>query len=258
MILCLDVGNTHFYGGVFQEEKLLMQFRYPSTFDCTSDQLGVFLKGILRENDIDPNLIAYTSVSSVVPSLDYSIRACFLKYFSIEPLFLKIGLKTGLRILYKNPQEIGSDRIANAVAAAYQFPQKNIIVIDLGTATTFDIISSESIYLGGVIMPGINLAMKTLNENTAKLPPVTIVKSQSVIGQTTIANIQAGLFYGNLGAFNEIVGRITTEAFKNKEVIVIGTGGFSHLFEDEKIFTTIIPDLVLQGLRLVLKKNMSA
>jgi len=255
MILCLDVGNSHIFGGVFEREKLLLQFRYPSDLQCTSDQLGVFFKGILRENQLDPAKIKQIAVCSVVPGLDYSLRSSLIKYFGIEPFFLKSGVKTGLKIQYKNTHEVGADRIADGIAAMKQFPDKNLIVIDLGTATTFDIISHDRAYLGGVIIPGIQIAMKALNENTAKLPPVNIVKPPGVLGQSTVSNIQSGLYYGHLGAMREIIHLITVERFNGEKPIVIGTGGFAYLFEGDGLFNVIIQDLVLQGLRLSLEKN---
>jgi len=258
MILCLDVGNSYIYGGVFDQGSLLLQFRYPSALQCTSDQLGVFFKSILRENNLDPAMIKRIGVCSVVPSLDYSLRASLIKYFSIEPFFLKAGVKTGVKINYKNTHEIGADRIADGIAAMHLFPDKNVIVIDLGTATTFDIISCEKVYLGGVIIPGIHIAMKALNENTAKLPPVNILKPETVVGQTTITNIQSGLYYGHLGAMREILNMITLEQFQGEKSMVIGTGGFAYLFEGEGIFNVIIQDLVLQGIRLALEKNTEA
>lgn len=255
MMLCLDVGNSHIYGGVFAEKKLQFQFRYPSVAQCTSDQLGVFFRSILRENQLDPGIISQIAVCSVVPSLDYPLRASLVKYFSIEPFFLKAGVKTGLKINYKNAHEVGADRIADAIAAVELFPGKNLVVIDLGTATTFDIITHDGIYMGGVIIPGIHIAMKALNDHTAKLPPVNIIKPESIIGQTTVANIQAGLYYGHLGAMREILKVILEEQFLDQEVVIIGTGGFAVLFEKENIFNVIIPDLVLQGLRVSLEKN---
>jgi type III pantothenate kinase len=255
MILCLDVGNSHIYGGVFERDKLLLQFRYPSDLQCTSDQLGVFFKSILRENHLDPAAIKQIAVCSVVPSLDYSLRSSIIKYFSIDPFFLKAGVKTGLKINYKNTHEVGADRIADGIAAMHQFPGKNLIVIDLGTATTFDIIAKDRAYLGGVIIPGIHIAMKALNENTAKLPPVNILKPEVVIGQSTVSNIQSGLYYSHLGAMREILRMIAIEQFQGEPPIVIGTGGFAYLFEDEGVFNVIVQDLVLQGLRLSLEKN---
>ena len=259
MILCLDIGNTHIFGGVFIEDELLLQFRYPSTMSSTSDQLGIFFRQVLRENNIDILKLTKISISSVVPSLDYSLRSAIVKYFSIEPFFLKAGVKTGIKISYKNPLEVGSDRISTAIAAVQQFPSHHIIVVDLGTATTFDIITKDQDYVGGIIMPGLNIAMKALHENTAKLPPVNILKPLNIVGKTTVTNIQSGLYYGHLGAMNEIIRSIKKEVFKktidSENVVVLGTGGFSSLFETENIFTAIVPDLVLHGLKIAWEKN---
>ena len=258
MILCLDVGNSFIYGGVFENEKLLLQFRYPSSLPSTSDQLGVFFKSILRENDLDPKSIQNIAVCSVVPSLDYPLRASLIKYFAIDPFFLKAGAKTGIKLNYKNTHEIGADRIADAIAALHHFPNKNLIVVDLGTATTFDILTKDRSYLGGVIIPGIHIAMKALNENTAKLPPVNILKPEAIIGQTTVSNIQSGLYYSQLGAMREVIQNITQEQFHDEKPVIIGTGGFAYLFEQEGIFNIIIPDLVLQGLYLSFQKQKAS
>ena len=255
MILCLDVGNSHIYGGVFDQDQLVLQFRYASTAVSTSDQLGVFFRQVLAENNIKPTEITEISVGSVVPSIDYSIRSAGIKYFNIEPFFLRAGVKTGLKISYKNPLEVGADRIACAIAATHQFPQSNVVIVDFGTATTFDIVKKDNNYVGGVIMPGIKIAMSALNENTAKLPPVNIVRPDIIVGQSTIANIQAGLYFGHLGAVTKIIEEISKEAFENTKPIILGTGGFCNLFENENIFTAIIPELVLHGLRLAYAKQ---
>ncbi|HRE33192.1 MAG TPA: type III pantothenate kinase, partial [Candidatus Berkiella sp.] len=147
MLLCLDIGNSHIYGGIFQGEQLSFQFRYPSTNRCTSDELGLFLKTYLREMQIPIEQIAAVAYCSVVPSLDYSVRSAFVKYFSKEPFVLQAGVKTGLQIKYKNPTEVGADRIANAIAAHHLFPQKNVIIVDLGTATNFEVISANGSFL---------------------------------------------------------------------------------------------------------------
>lgn len=255
MILCLDVGNTHIYGGVFENDKLILQFRYPSTHVSTSDQLGIFFRQVLTENNIHYSKITDVSVGSVVPSLDYSIRSAIVKYFNIEPFFLKAGAKTGLKISVKNPLELGADRIANSIAAVHQFSDSHIIVVDLGTATTFDIVKKGNEYLGGIIMPGIKISMTALTENTAKLPPVNIVRPEKVVGQTSITNIQSGLYYGHLGSIVGIINQVTQEVFGGITPIILGTGGFSHLFDKEYIFTAIVPELVLFGLKLTIEKN---
>jgi len=255
MLLCIDVGNTHIHGGIYDSEKLSFQFRYPSKTFCTSDELGIFLKNYLREMEIEPNRIHQVAVCSVVPSLDYSIRSAFIKYFALEPFILQAGVKTGLQIKCKNPLEVGTDRIANAIAAIHQFPQKNIIVVDLGTATTVEIITSNSVFLGGAILPGLQMQMRALNENTAKLPPVPIVKAHTALGQCTLSSIQSGLYYGHKGAIKEMLSTITAEVFHETAPIIIGTGGFAHLFEQDNLFNVLCSDLVLQGLRVAYYKN---
>lgn len=255
MILCLDIGNTHIFGGLYNNDKLQFQFRYPSSFPSTSDQLGIFFKNVLRENDIDHTQLQQIAICSVVPSLNYSIRSAFLKYFFIDPFFLDMNTAKEIKIKYENPHEVGADRISNAIAAVHKYPDKNIIVIDLGTATTFDAITADKTYLGGVIMPGVYISMKSLYENTAKLSSVDIIKPETIMGKTTAANIQAGLYYSHLGAAREIIQRITASEFKNQSPLILGTGGFAYLFEDENIFTAIVPELVLQGLRIATNAN---
>lgn len=257
MLLCLDVGNSHIYGGIFKNTELSYQFRYPSKAGCTSDELGIFLKTYLREMLIDPKEITQIAYCSVVPSLDYSLRSAIVKYFGIDPFVLQAGVKTGLAIKYKNPTEVGPDRIASAIAASHSFPKKNIIIVDLGSATTFEVISKNGAFLGGAILPGLQMQMRALNDFTANLPPVRILKPHQVIGQSTTHNIQSGLYFGHAGAIKSIIASIVQEAFENVPPVVIGTGGFAHLYEQEGLFSTIFPDLVLQGLRLAYEKNMS-
>lgn len=254
MFLCLDVGNSHIYGGVFEGDDILLRFRHISAL-ATSDELGIFLRNALRENGLDCQHLTHIAICSVVPQLDYSLRAACLKYFSIEPFILQAGVKTGLQIKYRNPVEVGSDRIANAIAASHFYPDKNIIVVDFGTATTFCVVSAKREYLGGAILAGMRLCMEVLQTNTAKLPSVEILKPQTIVGRSTIESIQSGLYFGALGASSLLVDRIKQEVFPNQEVIVIATGGFAQLFAGEKLFTLMIPDLVLQGLRFALEMN---
>lgn len=256
MIICLDVGNTHIFGGVFEGERDVLTFRIPTHSGITSDQFGIFLKSVLRENGVDPERVEKISIGSVVPSIDYSLRSACVKYFKIAPFFLKAGVKTGLKIKYHNPMEVGADRIANAIAAVEEFPDRDIIIADFGTATVFCAVTAEREYLGGAILPGMRLSMEALNKNTAKLSPVEIVRSEVVIGRSTVESIQAGLYFSQIGAMREFVSRAKKTQFLNAEPIIIGTGGFSHLFEKEDLFTVIISDLALQGLRLALEKNL--
>lgn len=255
MILCIDVGNSQLYGGVFSAEKILLRFRYPTQRGTTSDQLGIFLKNVLQENNLSPVDVNHIAICSVVPHLDYSLRSSCIKYFNIEPFMLQAGVKTGLKIKYRNPLEVGADRIANAIAANKLFPQQNIIAVDMGTATTFCAISADKEYLGGTILPGMRLAMESLSNNTAKLFSVEILRPEIALGRSTRESIQAGLYFSQLGAMREITQKITQEVFAGKRPVIIGTGGFSHLFEQEKIFDTIIPDLILNGLKQALEMN---
>lgn len=258
MILCLDVGNTQTYGGIYDKssEKDLFHFRFTSTQKSTSDEIGLFLVSVLRENNIDANEIEHIAICSVVPQSIYSIKNACLKYFNKRPFLLEAGVKTGLKIKYKNPIEVGADRIANAIAAVEQYPDKNIIVADFGTATTFCAISSSKDYLGGIIMPGLRLSMEALEAKTAKLPSVEIMKPEELIGRTTVGSIQSGLYYSNLYATKGIIADIKRDYFGNKETIVVGTGGFSRLFESTGIFDQINSDLVLKGLLTALKLNI--
>lgn len=259
MILSLDVGNTQIYGGVFDgpsgQEKMLMSFRRNSKHGSSSDEVGVFLRMVLRENQIEPKLIKAIVLCSVVPEVIYSLKGACQKYFNITPFILQAGVKTGLRIKYRNPLEVGADRIANAIAATHLYPNKNLVIVDLGTATTFCAITKERDYLGGSIIAGLRLCMESLEAKTAKLPSVEIISKNEALGLSTVESLQSGLYYGHLGAMKEIIGNITQECFKGETPNVIGTGGFSSLFEKEKIFSNIIPDLVLKGNLIALNMN---
>lgn len=254
MILCIDVGNSHIYGGVFAGDEIKIRFRHTSKVS-TSDELGIFLKSAIRENNCDPDDIKKIGICSVVPQLDYSLRSACLKYFSTEPFSLQAGVKTGLNIKYRNPLEVGADRIANAIAATHAYPNQDIIVIDFGTATTFCAITAQKIYLGGAILPGVRLSVDALSNNTAKLPSVEIVKTESVVGRTTIESIQSGVYYGVLGACRELIQGINNEAFSGNKALVLATGGFASLFDKQDLYDHLVPDLVLQGIRLAALMN---
>jgi type III pantothenate kinase len=254
MMLCIDVGNSQIYGGVFSNDDICLRFRYTSKVS-SSDELGIFLKAVLRENQCNPESIDCIAICSVVPQYDYSLRAACLKYFNVDPFILQIGSKTGLNIKYRNPSDVGADRIANAIAAVEGYPGKNLIIIDFGTATTFCVISAKKEYLGGVILPGVRLSVDALANNTAKLPSVEIIKVQQVIGRSTIESIQSGVFYGAMGACRELIGRIKKEAFQNEDSLVLATGGFATFFDNQGLYDQHLPDLVLQGVRIAAEMN---
>ena len=255
MILCLDIGNSHMHGGVFDNDELQVQFRMASKTGASSDEYGVFLRSVLRENNINHQDIEAISLCSVVPEVLYPINACCQKYFNLEPFVLQAGVKTGLQIGYRNVLEVGADRIANAIAVTHLFPNENVIIIDLGTATTFCAISAQKLYMGGVIMAGMKMSMKALESGASKLGSVEIIEREDVLGKSTNESIQSGLFYGAKGAMKEIITGLTAKSFKGKKPIIIGTGGFTSVFRNSKIFNEIIPDLVLKGLYLAHKIN---
>ncbi|MFJ1267045.1 type III pantothenate kinase [Legionella lytica] len=254
MILCIDVGNSHIYGGVFDGEEIKLRFRHTSQVS-TSDELGIFLKSVLRENGCSPEVISKIGICSVVPQIDYSLRAACLKYFSIDPFLLQAGVKTGLNIKYRNPIEVGADRIANAIAATHSYPNQNVIVIDFGTATTFCAINAQKAYLGGAILPGVRLSVDALSKNTAKLPAVEIIKIDNAVGRSTIESIQSGVYHGALGACRELIQRMKQEAFGTNKSLVLATGGFASLFDKHDLYDHLVPDLVLQGIRLAALMN---
>ncbi|MED7818352.1 MULTISPECIES: type III pantothenate kinase [unclassified Francisella] len=255
MLVCIDIGNTHIFGGVFIGDDIKYNFRYPSTTACTSDTLGIFLLSFFERKKLDIEDIEAVVLSSVVPHLEYSVNSACKKYLGITPLELKPGIKTGLKLSIKNPLDLGADRVANSVAAVSHFPAKNIIIVDFGTATTICAISDNKAYIGGAILPGISLSMDSLSRKTAKLSDVTISKPDSALGKTTISQIQSGLVYGQLGAIKEIVSRISNESFSKSSPVLIATGGYAHLFESEKYFDLIISDLLLHGLKIIHKMN---
>lgn len=254
MLLCLDVGNSHIYGGVFVGEEIQLRFRQSSKVS-TSDEVGIFLRSVLRENGVMPEAINRIGICSVVPQVDYSLRSACMKYFSADPFLLQAGVKTGLNIKYRNPLEVGADRIANAIAATHSFPNRNIIVIDFGTATTFCAINASKSYLGGVIMPGVRLSVEALTNNTAKLPSVEILRMEQAVGRATAESIQSGVYFAALGACKEVIARITAEVFAGERPMILATGGFASLFDREGLFDLLVPDLVLQGVRLAVLMN---
>lgn len=257
MLLCLDIGNSHIFGGVFVDNKLALRFRYPTYDSITSDQLGIFLRSVLRENKVDPEKIARVALCSVVPTIDYSLRAACKKYFNVDPFILDHTVASNLKNKTKNPANSGADIIAGIIAATDHYPRRDLIVVDLGTVTTIAAVTKKSEYLGVTFIPGVGTAMNSLQVNAAKLFSVEIIAPQVALGRSTVESIQAGLFFGHLGAIKEIISRIINEVFSKKRAapLLIATGGFAHLFGREKFFYHVEPDLVLQGLKLAYEIN---
>lgn len=248
MLLCLDIGNTQMHAGVF-DGGLRFQFRKTTHPLGSSDEFGVFFVSVLRENGIDPRAIQRVAICSVVPSAQYPIRSACLKYFHCEPFLLQAGVKTGLKVKYRNPHEVGADRIAGAIAATLRRPASNVIVVDCGTATTFDVVTAGGDYLGGAILPGIGISVETLAGKTAKLPTVEITRPAVALGRSTIESIQSGVYHAHVGAVRQLVAELSREAFGGERPAVIGTGGFARLLESEKLFDEVVPELVLLGLK---------
>ncbi|MDX2417982.1 MAG: type III pantothenate kinase [Xanthomonadales bacterium] len=255
MKLCLDVGNSHIYGGVYDSGRALLTFRKASKLGSSSDEYGMFFRTVLRENGIDPNQVIEIALCSVVPEAVYAISAACQKYFDIRPFILQAGVKTGLKVQYRNPLEVGADRIANAIAGVELFPNKNLIIVDLGTATTLCAVGEDRSYRGGVILPGLKMSMQALESGTSKLGSVEIIRLDNCLGRTTASSIQSGLYFGHLGALREIMQRIQLEEFDGQRPKVIATGGFASLFDGSGLFDQVVQDLVLRGLLGVLKMN---
>ncbi|KAF0093790.1 MAG: yacB [Puniceicoccaceae bacterium 5H] len=255
MLLCFDIGNTDIYGGVFDGDRVRYEFRKSNQARPSVDEFGVFLLHWLQARQIDPKSIDAVGIASVVPDSLPSVAGACREYLQVKPLVLEAGVRTGLKIQVHDPREVGADRIANAIAAVQMFPDRDLLVVDMGTATTVCAITRDKAYLGGVIIAGMRLCMNALGKGTAKLPLVDIIRPKQALGKTTIDNIQSGLYFGHIGTLKEIFERLRQEAFDGREPLIVGTGGFSRLFREENLFDEIIPGLVLQGLRLAVEMN---
>jgi len=257
MVLTLDVGNSQIFCGVYDGEELKTTFRRSSSIRASSDEFGTFFRVTLRENGVDPEKIDMAGICSVVPDAVHSLRNCFRKYFRFEPFFLQPGAKTGLKIRYRNPLEVGADKIANAIGAVQRFPERNLLIIDFGTATTLCAVTKDKEYLGGIITPGMNISMEALESQTARLPAVEIVRPSTVLGRSTVESIQSGLYFGTLAMVRSLAASVTKEHFAKAQPLIVGTGGFGRLFEQEQLFDEFIPELPLFGLRRALELSLS-
>ncbi|MEQ1886963.1 MAG: type III pantothenate kinase [Bryobacteraceae bacterium] len=249
MLLALDIGNSQIFGGVYDGAQLKATFRRTSSIRASSDEFGTFFRVTLRENGVDPEAIHMAAMCSVVPDAVHSLRNCFRKYFRFDPFVLQPGVKTGLKIRYRNPLEVGADKIANAIGALERFPGKNLLIVDFGTATTLCAVTREKEYLGGIITLGIQTSMAALDSKTARLPSVEIMKPEELLGRSIVESIQSGLYHGTLATVRTLADSVTKEYFPTERPLVIGTGGFGRLFEEETLFDAFLPELPLIGLR---------
>ena len=254
MLLALDVGNTNITIGVFDGEKLLRTLRVTTKLPRTSDEYGILIKSLLRENDIDPDQINATIVSSVVPAVMYSLRNGLYKYFHVEPLIVEPGIKTGIRIVTDHPAQIGSDRIVDAVGA-YEKYGGPVLVLDFGTATTYDLVDEKGQFISVIIAPGIRTSGKALWQDAAKLPEIEIKKPKSILAKETISSMQAGLVYGQIGQTEYIIKKVREESgFDNLKVVA--TGGLGAMIAAEtKAIDIYDANLTLDGMRLIYEKQ---
>lgn len=248
MLLCVDVGNSQIFAGVYDGDELKATFRRTSNIRSSSDEFATFFRSVLRENKIDPEQIEMAAICSVVPDIVHSLRNCFRKYFRFEPFVLQPGVKTGLKIRYRNPLEVGADKIANAIGASSRFPNRNLLILDFGTATTLCAVSKDKEYLGGIITPGIHTSMELLESKTARLPAVEILKPSEVLGRSTVESIQSGLYFGTLATVRTLCSLVGEKHFADSPAAIIATGGYGRLFEGEGLFDAFVPELPLLGL----------
>jgi len=254
MILTLDIGNTNIKTALFDGEEMVKYWRISTSRSYSSDEYGLIISGLFAHEGISMDCVEGIAISSVVPNINYTIEHMCQNYFHLDPMFVAPGIKTGINIRYENPRELGSDRIANAVAA-YELYGGPCIFIDFGTATTFGVVDEHGAFLGGCICPGIKLASEAIVSNTSKLPKFELVKPESVIGRTTVTNLQAGLIYGHIGQVNYLIKRMKKE-LGNDNVQVVATGGMAVLVTDESKSIDVLDGLLtLKGLRIIYERN---
>ncbi len=255
MLLAVDIGNTNVTFGVFEGEKLVNTWRMATDANKMPDEYGVFLLNLVRMARLEPAKIHGIAMCSTVPPLISVFQEMFTKYFKVPVLTLGPGTRSGVRIRFDNPREVGPDRIANS-AAAHRLYDGHVIIVDIGTATTFDIISGDGDFIGGVIAPGITDAAKALFTRAAALPQVELVAPKQVIGSNTVAGMQSGIIFGYAGLIEGIVARINRQL--GEKARVVATGGYAPLVINEThVIDEVNPDITLTGLMLIYSMNPS-
>ena len=256
MLLAVDVGNTNITIGVFKENQVIANFRMTTKVSRTSDEYGMFLCDLLAAREISSKAVEAVIISSVVPNIMYSFTNAIIKYFHVKPIVVGSGTKTGIKIATANPKEIGADRIVDLVAA-YEVYGGPLIVIDFGTATTYDLITEDGSFIAGVTSPGIQISANALWSDTAKLPEIEIKKPDSILAKDTITSIQAGLVYGYIGQTEYIIQKMKEES-KLPNLKVVATGGLGKLIADATdMIDEYDPNLTMHGLYYIYQKNRS-
>ena len=254
MLLVIDVGNTNITIGVYEGKDIKGRFRMTTKLPRTSDEYGTLLVELIERQGFKVSDIKGVIIATVVPNVMYSLTSSIVKYFGQEALIVGPGTKTGIRIDTTNPKEIGPDRIVDAVAA-YELYGGPILVLDFGTATTYDLVTAEGHFTAGITAPGIRISAKALWEGTAKLPEIEIVKPSTILAQDTITSMQAGLMYGQIGQTEYIIKQVRKESGYD-DLKVVATGGLGRIISDEtELIDEYNGDLTLEGLRIIYGKN---
>lgn len=254
MIITVDVGNTNITVGVFDGDEVAATFRITTKMPRTSDEYGMLLINLLEQNKINHEEIVDVIIASVVPNVMHSLEGAVVKYLGIRPIVIGPGTKTGIRVVTENPRQIGTDRIVDA-AAAYELYGGPVLVLDFGTATTYDLVDKDGAFLSGVTAPGIRISAKALSEDAAKLPEIEIRKPESILAKETISSMQAGLVYGQIGQTEYIVRHMIEEADLG-EVKVVATGGLGRIIANEtSVIDVYDSTLTLKGMNLIYKKQ---